>query len=126
MELLATLLTLFYLAAFAVMPVTGLVCTIYIAYVWYHDPEARHDRPRSVIFGLLLLGAILVELMALAFEPVIIARIMGIAMPREVGYILSVFLLGGYLVPHVYAGFIYLRRRRAARMGEPANPKESP
>lgn len=91
-----------------VMPATALICCIYIGYVWWTD----HHRPRSKVFGLLLLGAGAIELMALIIEPIAFARVFNILPPPGTGIAIGVAFLVALAVPHVYAFYVASQRRR--------------
>lgn len=82
--------------------------TIYIGAIWWSD----RARPRSLLVGLLLFGAVVVEIGLLVLVPLTYRRLDGEPALPYGAALTTLVLLAFCLVPDVYAIFIFLRRRR--------------
>lgn len=91
--------------AIAVLPLTGLVATAYLALVW-------SIRPRSIVLGLLALGATFAEAVALLVAPLAWRAVASVKQPPDAGFVIAVAIVVCIAIPHVYAVGVFVLRRR--------------
>lgn len=117
----------------SVAPITGTVCCVYIWRVYISDPGVApvvlRPRPqgRSLIIWLFGVGATLVVGASYGVLYVVIRRFIGEPpLPGTAGAaIIGVFMLAALLVPHLYAGFIWSRRRESTKAWRIANQQQA-
>lgn len=96
-------------ALFVIVTATGLLTT---AYLWKVYLEGDGDGGRSAFLFMLAIGAAVCEGIALALVPLAINRLVGNPPPPYGIIAFTVALFVGLGIPHIYAVYIWLLRRR--------------